>query len=324
MTKKSTKKTKTKAKTEPKTKWVNPEDYIEPLYMDGLQGRMLYLPPPAGKKKEILLIYGHHASLERLFGMAEFLNRYGGVTMPDLPGFGGMEAFYKLGQKPTLDNMADYLAAFIKLRYKRRRITIIGLSYGFVVMTRMLQKYPELAKKVDLLVSLVGFVHKDDFKIKKSERFWFLTVGYLGSNRILAAFFKHIVFRPTPIKLGYTLLAPKHAKFKDANKAEQQARIDFEIYLWQCNDVRTQAYTGLGFLKLDLCNIQVDLPVHHVAVDNDHYFDNDMVEQHMKVVFKDVDMLMSSSPAHAPTVIADAASVTPFIPPRLRRLLSKE
>jgi pimeloyl-ACP methyl ester carboxylesterase len=298
-------------------------DFIEPLEMNGLQGRMLRLPAPPRKKREILIIYGHHASIERMFGMAEFLNRYGSVTLPDMPGFGGMESFYKIGQKPTLDNLADYFAAFMKLRYKRRRVTIVATSFGFVVITRMLQRYPELAKKVDLLISFVGFVHKDDFKLKRSE---YLTLRYLcsfGSNRLPAWVLQHLIFRPAAIRLMYTALAPKHAKLKDADKAEQQARIEFETYLWQCNDVRTKGDTGVTFLTLDLCDKQVDLPVYHVAVDNDHYFDNAMVEQHLNVVYKKVHVMEVSMPAHAPTVIADAGSVAPFVPTKLRRILAR-
>src|ERR1700734_583988 len=97
------------------------EDYIVPLNMNGLQGRMLRLPAPLNKKREILFVYDRHSSLERWWPLARELNRYGGVTMPDLPGFGGMHSLYRIGEKPSLDALADYLAAFMKLRYKRRR-----------------------------------------------------------------------------------------------------------------------------------------------------------------------------------------------------------
>ena len=95
----------------------NPSDFITPLIINGLHGRVLHID--ATKKTaanlEILLIYGHHASLERMFGIVEDIAQYGNVTVPDLPGFGGMDSFYKIGEKPTLDNLADYLATFIKL-----------------------------------------------------------------------------------------------------------------------------------------------------------------------------------------------------------------
>src|SRR4051812_17423669 len=110
-----------------------PKEYIVPLNMNGLTGRMLRLPPPAGKSREALIVYGHHASLERFYSLAQVVNDDIGVTMPDLPGFGGMDSFYKIGEKADLDTMADYLASVIKLRYKKDQyFTIIAVSYGFI------------------------------------------------------------------------------------------------------------------------------------------------------------------------------------------------
>src|SRR5579864_9132625 len=138
----------------------NMADYIMPLNINGLQGRMLRMPPPEGKRLEILFIYGHHARLERYFGVAELLNRRAGVTVPDLPGFGGMEPFYKIGQKVNLESLADYLAAFIKLRFKNKNFVIAGYSLAVPIVTRMLQKYPELGKRINMVVSIAGFTHK--------------------------------------------------------------------------------------------------------------------------------------------------------------------
>jgi pimeloyl-ACP methyl ester carboxylesterase len=104
-------------------------------------------------------VYGHHSSLERWWGVAKFLNRYAAVTMPDLPGFGGMDSFYKIGKTGSINNLADYLASFIKLRYKRKKVIVVGMSLGFVIATRMLQRCPELIKRVDMLVSFAGFAH---------------------------------------------------------------------------------------------------------------------------------------------------------------------
>ncbi len=298
-------------------------DYIEPLYMNGLRGRMLRIPAPPRKKREILLVYGHHASLERLFGMAQDLNRYGTVTMPDLPGFGGMEPFYKLGEKPTLDNLADYLAAFVKLRYKRRRVTIMGMSMGFLVVTRMLQRYPELIKKVDLLISIVGFVHRDDFKFKKRNYLLMRYGSSFFSNRLPAWFGKTFILRAPLIRGAYALVADSHSKLKDADKEEVKRRVDFEIVLWQINDIRTYMDTTVSMLTADLCNEQVQMPVYHVAVSNDRYFDNHNVEQHLKVIYSEATVIQTKVAAHAPTIIATAEDVAPFVPQKLRRMLAK-
>src|SRR5690606_26329987 len=123
------------------------------------------------------------------------LNKYGAVTVPDLPGMGGMDSFFKVGETPTLDNMADYLAAFVKMRYRRKRVTIIAMSWGFVIATRMLQRYPELVKKVDLLISIVGFVHADDFVFSNRTKLGARVVSSIFSGRLAAAFVQHVVLR---------------------------------------------------------------------------------------------------------------------------------
>lgn len=323
MTAKQSKKTAKKLQVGSKPQEKTPADYMQPLYMNGLQGRMLHMPPPSGKKREILIVYGHHASLERMFGVAEFFNKYGGVTLPDLPGFGGMQPFYKIGKKPTVDNLADYLASFIKLRYKRR-LTIMGTSFGFVVVTRMLQRYPEIAKRVDVLVSFVGFVHKEDFHMGRRDYWALRAFTAAGTNRFVAFGLQHVLFQPPLVRMVYNLVAERNDKLKDAEDiAERKALIDFETYLWQCNHARTQCYTGNRFLRIDLCDNRVDLPVYHVCVENDRYFDNNIVEQHLNLIYNKVHMLRVSIGMHAPTVVASAKQVAPFIPMKLRRVLSR-
>ncbi|MBA3758696.1 alpha/beta hydrolase [Candidatus Saccharibacteria bacterium] len=299
------------------------DKHIQPLVMNGLRGRMLCIPPKASKKREILLIYGQHASIERTYSLADEFSRYGTVTLPDLPGFGGMDALYKIGMKPNLDEMADYLAAFVKLRYKRKRVSIIGVSYGFIVATRMLQRYPELARKVDIVVSIVGFAHYEDFMFKPSTLRLMRATTKLFSFMPTAWFAKNLLLRGPFIRGAYTLVADKHAKFKDAGPAERNKRIKFEIILWKINDIRTYMHTINGMLYLDLCDKTVKLPVYHVSVDGDQYFDNYKVEQHMRVIFTDFKLFPAKLNAHMPTIVASSKEVAPLIPPGLRYLLSK-
>lgn len=297
--------------------------HIEALNMDGLKGRMLYMPAQNKRKRHILLVYGHHCSLERMYGLAEYLSQYGTVTMPDLPGFGGMDTFYSIGETPSLDNMADYLAAFVKLRFKRRRLTIAGMSFGFLVVTRMLQRHPDLVKKVDLLVSIVGFAHQEDFHFKR-RNYWALRTGSkLLSRKIPAVFVRHVLLRSSVIKLAYKLVEDKHSKLRDADKAETKRRVAFEVTLWQCNDVQTYMHTGNLMLKANLCNERVKAPVYHIAVNNDRYFDNSLVEQHLSVIFDKVTMVPTTMPAHAPSVVSGADEAEVFIPTKIRRVLAR-
>ncbi len=299
-------------------------EFITPLSMHGMDGRMLRLPAPKNKTREILMVYGQHASIERMAGLALDLNQYGAVTVPDLPGLGGMDSFYSIGQKPSLDNMADYLAAFVKMRYKRKRLTIIGMSWGFVIVTRMLQRHPALAKKVDLLISLVGLAHYEDFRFTPREFKALLAattiLGMAPPSWIAQKVFLKKWFL-TPL---YRSVEGKHAKLKDGTPEERKKRIAYEAELWRMNDFRTQMDNTRTMLKLDLCKEHIALPLWHVAVEHDRYFDNHVVEQHLNIIYEKVSVLQSEALGHAPTIVATAEEARPFIPVKLRRLLARK
>lgn len=278
---------------------------------------------PGGKKREILLIYGHHASLERLYGLAELLNDYGAVTMPDLPGFGGMDSFYKIGQKPTLDNMADYLAAFVKLRYRNKRVTIAALSFGFLVTTRMLQKHPEIAKQVDLLISFVGFTRYDEFNFSRSRYIFYRSLASVFSRRVPALFFHNVILHPVVIRTFYRHTHNARHKFDGLTTDVRKKVTDFEVHLWRCNDVRTHMDTSITMLTIDNCKVKVDLPVVHLFVKDDNYFDNQVVEQHMQVVFSGYQQIPVNVKGHSISVVANKKESEPLVPPKLRAILRK-
>ncbi len=300
-----------------------PADYIVSLNMNGLQGRMLRLPPPQNRKREILVIYGHHALLERWWGLLQNFNEYGAVTMPDLPGFGGMDSFQKIGRKPTIDNYADYLAAFIKWQYKRRRVTIAGISFGFVVVTRMLQRYPELVRRVDLLVSLVGFMHKDDFLFKPNFRRMLIIGTRLFATRPLAFLIRYCGLNAFVIRAVYTRLSAGKKRFIEVGPEEFDEMLAFDVTLWQANDVRTHWLTTSEFLHLDNCKARVELPVWHVASKYDHYFNNQIVKEHLLVVFEECHQVFTNSKAHTPKVTADKKGLAVMLPRKLRQVLAR-
>lgn len=302
----------------------SPADYIVPLNISGLQGRLLHIKASKPGQREMLFVYGHHSTLERWWGLVEVFNQYGSVTMPDLPGFGGMDSFYKLGREPTIDAMADYLAAFIKWRYKRaKKFTIIGMSFGFVVATRMLQRYPELVNKVDMIVSLVGFAHKDDFTFTPERARFYKAMTSVFSRKLPAAFFRVVALNRWSLRTFYARTHNAKNKFADVVTKEDFNRLmDMEVELWQKNDVRTQMKTGGEFLTLDNCKVRVDLPVWHVTTANDHFFDHRIVEQHLRVIFTAFHEVETNIPNHAPSVIADADMAAPLVPEKLREALS--
>lgn len=299
------------------------EDYIVPLDMNGLSGRMLHLPPPKGKKSEILFVYGQHSSLERWWGLLKYANRFAAVTAPDLPGFGGMESFYKIGEKPTLDNFADYLAAFIKMRYRNRKVVVIGMSYGFAVVTRMLQRYPELVKNVRTLVSLVGLTQADEFAFSR-QRYWFYRVAaWLMSRRLAALFFRYVCLSGPVLRATYHRTYNAKSKFAAISSAEEhKLAMDMEIELWHNNDVRTHAWSLRDLLTLNNAK-PIALPVWHIDTEGDQYFNHERIIGHMKGMFKAVHVAHARLPNHAPSIIADEAAAAALIPAQLRQALQR-
>lgn len=307
------------------TEQKHPSEFIVPLSINGLHGRVLAIPSAKKtRKREILLVYGHHSSLERMFTIALSLSEYGNVTMPDLPGFGGMDSFYKIGEEPNLDNMADYLATFIKLKYKKRTITIAAMSWGFLVATRMLQKYPELCKQVDLYISFVGFTHKDEFKVSTKYQLFGKTLARTFSGPVSSKIFRYVFLQPFVIKSIYRLQAKSHPKMQGADKQELAKRLNFEVVLWHCNDVRTYMYTNYVMLTLNLLDYPVDLPVVHVRVDSDQYFDNKKVEKNLAKIFTKVISAKAHLPNHAPTIIDDVDQAGAIIPASVRKMLARK
>ncbi|QQS18263.1 alpha/beta hydrolase [Candidatus Saccharibacteria bacterium] len=302
----------------------NPTDFIEPLHVNGMRGRLLRVPSSNRRKREILLLYGHHAQLERWWGLVQNLQSYGNITAPDLPGFGGMDSFFKIGKQPTIDAYADYLAAFIKMYYKRHRVTLMGISFGFLVITRMLQRYPELAKKVDFVVSIVGFMHKDDFLFPPKRR-----VDYHIITRIMGAapvsyLIRYLALNTFVIKNVYVRLPAGRRRFIAMERDDFKRLMDYEVRLWQINDVRTHWRTTSEFLEIDNCQVQINLPVWHVQSSGDHYFDNAIVEQHMRVVYRTYEGVIMKSPAHTPSILGDKNELSVMLPPQLRKQLARK
>jgi pimeloyl-ACP methyl ester carboxylesterase len=301
-----------------------PADFIVSININGLEGRMLRMPAKQKGQRDILFVYGQHSSLERWFGLAQELNKQGSVTMPDLPGLGGMTSLYKINRSATIDNMAEYLATFVKLKFKNTKITIVAMSLGFVVATRMLQNHPELVKKVDILVSIVGFAHSSDLKFSSTRMFIYKNASRLFSRRLPARIFRYTALQPVALRAIYHRTHNAKEKFIEMSGDEFKRTMDMEIKLWHQNDIRTQFKNYLEMFNLDNTSIRVNLPVYHVAAKQDRYFNNVLVEEHMRRIFSDFKIFYSKASNHAPTVIATAKEAAPFMPPELRRELAKK
>ncbi len=97
------------------------------------------------------------------------------------------------------------------------------------------------------------------------------------------------------LRLAYhrTLNNPK--KFEGKTREEAKEVMAIEINLWHDNDLKTWMRSVIEMFRLDNCGVHVDLPVWHVSVKGDLYFDQHMVEQHCRVIFSDYHHMLGSS-----------------------------
>jgi pimeloyl-ACP methyl ester carboxylesterase len=303
-------------------KFVRPTDFIVPININRLEGRMLKVPSHAkNSRNELLLVYGLESNLERWWGLVTALRRYGNVTMMDLPGLGGMDSFYTIGRKPTLDNMADYLAAFVKLQYKRKRLSIFAIGFGFSVVTRMLQRNPELKSKVNIVICMNGYAHKDDFKQSDFSRLRTGAYSKLFSQRIPAYSLKMIAYNPLVLKVKYR---PKKVGSKDKKTTNENFINKFRMDLIKENDLRTRVFIANELLMLDNCRSQVDIPLWHITLGSGRSdLNNKLVEQHIRVIYKDYNHTPSRLVKKIPLVFNDEKMAIKLIPSKLRRELKK-
>jgi pimeloyl-ACP methyl ester carboxylesterase len=295
--------------------------YITSLNIQGLQGRML-VHPTRNKRfnKEILVVYGVHASLERNWGVVRFLARYGTVTMPDLPGFGGMKPFSAIGLEASIDNYADYLAAFIKLQYRRKKIVLAGISFGFVVVTRMLQRYPELRNKVELLVSIVGITDRNNFSFGIGLRSVFEALFVVCRTPGVGWVLNHIILGKTFFRLAYH----NHKKMTELDSSARAAMIDMEALLWRCNDIRTYGSVMHQLFTLRQPNIRVPMEVHHIGVAADQWLDDTRVQAKMAEQFLTVTPHKTPMKNHGATLIGDESEAASLVPESIIKLLRKK
>lgn len=260
--------------------------FIAPLNMNGLQGRMMVAPALKNRRRDILVVSGHHTKLEQWWDLVQKLQAYGTVTMPDLPGFGGMQSFRRIGKQPTVDNYADYLSAFVKMRYKHRRVTIIGVSFGFVVVTRMLQRYPELVGRVDILVSLAGFVHRDDFLITAGQRRILGVVARLISVRPLAWMLRHTVFALPKTYGLYDKLPVGQRRLLSMDSFAEYHPIASEKMLWRLNDLSSHWRVISSCMQIDNCHKKIDLPLWHICTQQGGFIDESVTKQHILIIYQ--------------------------------------
>ncbi len=230
------------------------------------------------RSKEILFVGDLFSDLEYWSGFVRALSDFGNVTMPDLPGMGGMDSFYKIGKTPSIDNYADYLASFFKLKYSRRQVIVIGAGFGFVIVTRMLERYPAIKDRVKMLISLGGFADSDDYTLSNIGLGAFSVGARLFSKRLPATLLKTIGQNRSFLNWFYS---------RELNKglsSDKLKQTENRISRLAGVNLRSLAAISYDLSHFSNCDRHIDLPLWHVPVPS-KYLDMNRVEQHMCVIF---------------------------------------
>lgn len=300
-------------------KYVNPLDFIKPLNINGLEVRYIYIPARSKRNKSnLLVVYDFESNIEKWFGFLIALSRYTNVTMVDLPGFGGADSLFKINLKPNLENMTNYLSTIIKLKYRRKKLNILGIGFGFTLVTKMIEDYPDIASKINNVISINGYVHKDDFNFKAIDKFVLYFNYFISQVKILSnlkdILLKNNLYLSKKFDQDYFKLYPK-TTFPYLAQFTQD--------LYRETDLRTLSYLKYQQLKLDLCRLsRIEIPMWQFNINPPKYLNTRRIEQHLKIVYSSYHHL-SLNIRKLPFVINQEKIGLKMIPNKLKNILHK-
>lgn len=283
------------------------------------------MPDKKFRNKKIVLIHGQHAAIERYYSMCEFLNDYGEVIMPDLPGFGGMSSFYQIGLKPSYDNYADYLYTFLKTQELTEDIWLVGNSFGAQCMTRMLQKYPDSQAWIRQPIAVAGFAAGSNFHVSNKFRFLLFPLIYVGQTRLGSSLIKLVAFNRFSLNLMINVFSRFKAKMQNDDQNLKSDMMAMEKYLWSVNDKRTHAKTAIMMFRYDLTRYsskKIKHKLHNLITDHDQYFDNQSVEESFRKLYLGYETSLLNLKIHNPSMIADKQAVSELLSEEVKELLA--
>lgn len=305
-----------------------PDNEISSLEIGGLHGRQLRIVARNDQDRDILLVYGVHSSMERMYTTAKFHSRYGRVWMPDLPGFGGMDSFYKIGRKADIDDYADYLYTYVRTyKLNNKKLRIVAMSFGFLVTTRMLQKYPQLTDDIEFVVSFVGFGRTSDFSVNTFDKTYIKIAMKLTDTKFGSALIGALLFNKLSLRVMFAIfrVTNPNPKYRHATKEGRASAQEMELELWSQNDARTKFHTYKVLSNFDLTKGQnpIKLDLYDMITPADQYFDSKAVSKTLKKLYKKSSTYMANLKLHAPSVIGDEEEVANIYPDAIKKILDK-
>lgn len=291
----------------------------------GLKGRYGHWPARSSEaKRTFIVLYGQHATLERISSIAEMLREFGDVYSVDLPGFGGMESPYSIKQSPTLDFYAEHLLNFIdNYLPAERKLTLMGISYSFQIVTKTLSNYPDLSKRTEGVISFVGFANYKDFDMPLSYKILLMYILTNISRTYLGSKLMDVFISKPVLRVVYFISKPLNVHTRSMSRRDMKEYVDQQAWLWIASDNRTHAATAWEFFrKTDLTNLRIKATVYHAGVVNDHYFKNAQIVEELNTIYEKCQSFDLNLGSHAP-LEAKPDEVRSLLPDKLKAILMK-
>ena len=277
-----------------------------------LKGKIAYYKGTAKNKQRIVLLGGVHSSHERTDPFSSYLKRYGDVYAIDVPGFGEMGSFTKIGKDISYDSYGEFLYTVLKTQKLTKDVMIFTVSIGGQFVTRMLQMYPETHQWISKVIGFVTFGSSKDFNIKQPKWTYFNLLVRTASYRPVAWVMEKTFFSRVGIWLFVNISAQFRPKVKSADPELYKKRIKMELYLWNSNDHHTHAATARMMFDTDLRKFSDELipvPMHNVVTAEDQYVDNKEVKKTMRDLYSDYNHYEIEQDVHMPSLIANDEEV---------------
>lgn len=259
--------------------------------------------------------------------IAFYLSRFGTVISPDLPGIGGMDSFYKVGRKFSIDNYAELLFEILKkekIDQKKQEVVLAGMSFGFIVSTRMLQLHPEAARWFSKVMCIGAFGRWSDFQ-RNLPRDRVLRYAKIGNSAVGSFIIKTLFMRDWPLKLYFWFLRfRKNVKYDKKGQAYRDL-VEMELSLWKENDTRTRFAIYKLFCTFDLTKPKTEKIKTHVYslfIPADQWVNAKRVHKTLRKLYKSVDEIPLDSKVHAPSVISSESEIEDMFGDSIAKVLS--
>ncbi|MDX1765982.1 MAG: hypothetical protein R3313_03450, partial [Candidatus Saccharimonadales bacterium] len=213
----------------------------------------------------------------------------------------------------------------MKSRRLTSDVTVVAMSFGFIVLTRMLQKYPESRAYTKDIISVMGFGRWTDFTLSNRTRKTYIYISKLFRTKLGSWLVKTFVFNRVVLKLMFWIFSKFNPKYQQSLGEERKAGRAMEERLWRSNDARTKFYTWVSVLTVDLTitDIKIPLKVYNMYSKTDQYFDSQRVKQSLKKLYQDYVPSVANSTLHAPSILGDRDEIDRMYSDDIKQLLSK-